>query len=235
MAGLTFRAISAPCGVTSRTVQDELLDSLPHDHPDARHNRRDLRVINALMGNHRWLARALAAWAASGESILEIGAGTGELALRLLRRGWHVDGLDTWPMPALWPSEACWHRVDLRVFDDFGSYDVLYGNLIFHQFTATELAAIGDRLPPRTQLILACEPERRQMSQRLYRLVAPLFGANGVSRHDGHVSIAAGFRGDELPRQLGLDANEWSWRCSTTPLGANRMIAWRRGRVRIPA
>ena len=96
MAGLTFRAISAPCGVTSRTVQDELLDSLPHDHPDARHNRRDLRVINALMGNHRWLARALAAWAASGESILEIGAGTGELALRLLRRGWHVDGLDTW-------------------------------------------------------------------------------------------------------------------------------------------
>ena len=93
--GLTFPAISTPCPVTSRIVQTELLDSLPHDHPDARRSRRDLCVINTLMGNHRWLARTLAACAAPGEAILEVGAGTGELALHLRRRGWHVDGLDT--------------------------------------------------------------------------------------------------------------------------------------------
>ena len=221
--------------MTPRIVQAELLDSLPHDHPDAHQNRRDLRVINALMGNYRWLARTLDSCAAPGESILEVGAGTGELARMLHRRGWSVDGLDTWPMPGFWPAEACWHRTDLRTFAGFGAYDVVYGNLIFHQFTAAELAALGGRLQSRARLILACEPERRRNSQRLFRLVAPLLGANHVSRHDGHVSIAAGFQGDELPLLLGLKKDLWSWRCSTTTRGANRMIAWRRDRIRIPA
>jgi SAM-dependent methyltransferase len=232
---LTFPAISTACGVMPRIVQAELLDSLPHDHPDAHKNRRDLRVINALMGNYRWFARTLDACAAQSESILEVGAGTGELAVGLRRRGWQVDGLDTWPMPGSWPAEACWHRTDLRTFAAFGSYDVIYGNLIFHQFTAAELAAVGGRLQSRARLILACEPERRRNSQRLFRLVAPLLGANHVSLHDGHVSIAAGFQADELPLLLGLEKDLWSWRCSTTPLGANRMIAWRRDSIRIPA
>ena len=220
---------------TFRIVQSEILDSLPHDHPDARRNRRDLRVINVLMGNHRWLVRTLAEYAAPVESVLEVGAGTGELAFRLRRRGWAVDGLDTWPAPALWPSEARWHRADLRTFCGFGDYNVICGNLIFHQFTDAELAAIGRRLQANARLILACEPERRQKSQQLYRFVAPLFGANHVSRHDGHVSIAAGFQNDELPRLLCLDPGQWSWQCSSTSTGANRTIAWRRVRARISA
>ena len=220
--------------MTSRIVQAELLDSLPHDHPDARQNRRDLRVINALMGNYRWLLRTLAACAAPGESILEIGAGTGELAHNVRNRGWQVDGLDLWPKPGIWPAGSCWHRTDLRKFAGFGSYDAIYGNLIFHQFVDADLAAIGARLQSRTRLILASEPERRQSSQTLFRLVAPLLGANRISLHDGDVSIAAGFQGDELPLLLGLEKKLWNWRCSTTTLGANRMIAWRRDRVPIP-
>ncbi len=220
--------------MTPRIVQAELLDSLPHDHPAAHKNRRDLRVINALMGNYRWLARTLAACAAPDESILEVGAGTGELARELRRRGWQVDGLDTWPMPGFWPAGARWYCNDLRTFAGFSAFDVIYGNLIFHQFTDAELAALGGRLHLRTGLVLACEPGRRRISQRLFRLVAPLLGANHVSRHDGNVSIAAGFQGDELPRLLGLEIGQWGWRCSTTLFGANRTIAWRRDRVRIP-
>jgi SAM-dependent methyltransferase len=220
--------------VTPRIVQAELLDSLPHDHPDARRNRRDLRIINALMGNFRWLARTLDLCASPAESILEVGAGTGELAIRLRRRSWKVDALDTWPIPTDWPADARWHRGDLRAFSAFGAYDVIFGNLIFHQFTDSELAAVGHGLQARSRLILACEPERRRNSQRLYRLVAPLFGANHVSRHDGHVSIVAGFQADELPRLLGLDKDQWSWRCSSTLFGANHMIAWRRDGVRPP-
>jgi hypothetical protein len=60
-----------------RTLQPELLDSLPSDHPDARHSRRDLRVINRLMGNHRWFARTLPPLVRAGEHALELGAGNG--------------------------------------------------------------------------------------------------------------------------------------------------------------
>ena len=72
------------------------------------------------------------------------------------------------------------------------------------------------------------EPQRRRISQVLYRTLGPLFGANRVSLHDAHVSIAAGFRGDELARSLGLGAPDWEIHCSTTLLGMHRLIAVRR-------
>ena len=211
-----------------RIVQAELLDLLPPAHPDVRHNRRDLRLINLVMGNHRWLGRTLRAGARPGERLLELGAGTGELAVHLNRAGRPVDGLDRCPAPDGWPPAAQWHRADLRHFDGFGAYAVVYGNLIFHQFAAGELRSLGGRLQAHSRLLVACEPARWRRSQRLFGLLAPLFGANYVSRHDGRVSIAAGFLGEELPHLLGLDPARWEWRCATTPLGAYHLTAWRR-------
>lgn len=211
----------------SRTLQPELLDSLPPDHPDAVHNRRDLQVINRVMGNHPWFARTLPPLLRPGETILELGAGTGELGLRLARRGMAVDGLDLWPRPAEWPRARAWHTHDLRTFAGYGAYPVVIGNLIFHQFSDEELAVLGAKLRRHARVILACEPARRRLSQTCYKLLGPLIGANHVSLHDGHVSIAAGFCGDELPRALGLDPAHWQCRCRTTALGAYRMIAIR--------
>ncbi|HVU18890.1 MAG TPA: hypothetical protein VHD32_18440 [Candidatus Didemnitutus sp.] len=211
-----------------RKVQPEILDTLPPDHPDALHNRRDLRITNRFMGNHRWLERMLSASLRSGERVLEIGAGCGELGARLALRGIVVDGLDLWPRPAIWPAGGRWHRVDLREFEAYDAYDVIVANLILHQFTTDELARLGPILQQRARILIACEPVRSRVSQVLFAGVAPLLGANHVSRHDGHVSIAAGFRNDELPGTLGLAAENWDVRCSEAPLGAYRMIAARR-------
>lgn len=218
----------------SRFVQPELLDALPCKHPAALHSRRDLQLINLLMGNHWWLARVLQAHVQPSVRILELGAGTGELALRLRRNGWQVDGLDLCPAPDAWPAAARWHRTDLRNFTRYDTYDAICGNLIFHQFTAGELGLLGARLQPRARLLFACEPARRGEAQWLLRRLSPLAGLNHITRHDAEVSIAAGFLHDELPRLLGLDAGRWAWRCSTTLLGAYRMIAWRRGAQPLP-
>ena len=77
-------------------------------------------------------------------------------------------------------------------------------------------------------MIVAAEPARRRISQVLFRAIAPLLGANYVSLHDAQVSIAAGFRAEELPRALGLDRGGWDVRCTTTALGSYRMVAVRR-------
>ena len=212
----------------TRTLQPELLDSLHPEHPDAVHNRRDLRSINRLMRNHRWLARTLLPLLRPGETALELGAGTGELGLRFAARQVPVDGLDLWPRPEGWPADRAWHSADLRLFPGYGNYAAIIGNLIFHQFSDEELAALGALLRRDARVILACEPSRRRMSQVYFRMLGPLLGANHVSMHDAHVSIAAGFLGDELPRALGLDSAEWVCRCTTTTLGAYRMIAIRR-------
>ncbi len=211
-----------------RKVEPELLDSLPPDHPDALHNRRDLRLTNLVMGNHRWFGHTLPKHARPSEPVLEIGAGTGELGDHLAGSGLAVDGLDLWPQPAGWPSGRRWHCADLLTFDRYGEYPVIIGNLIFHQFTAGQLAALGGKLLRSARVIVACEPLRRRSSQLLFAAMAPVLGANHVSLHDARVSITAGFRGMELPQMLGLAGPGWICRCHATLLGSYRLVACRR-------
>lgn len=211
-----------------RQLQPELLDALPPEHPDAVHSRRDLRLINAIMGNHRWMARTLAGVLRDSERVIEIGAGTGELGRRLASAGRPADGLDLAPRPSGWPSSRDWHRTDLLTFDGYGPYDAVIGNLVFHHFSDTELATLGRSLrASAVRVIVACEPTRSAFSRRLFALVAPAFRANHVTLHDARVSIAAGFLADELPALLGLTQPDWVWHCHGTMLGSYRMVARR--------
>ena len=211
-----------------RTLQPELLDSLPPDHPDALHYRRDICRLNGLMGNFRWFRAKLPKLLHPGERALEIGAGDGTLGAALAEAGVSYDGLDLWPRPAQWPHDVAWHRTELLSFAGYADYPVVFGNLILHQFSDDDLTALGASLGRTARLIIANEPARGRYFQFLARRANTLIGANHVTLHDAHVSIAAGFRGDELPRVLGLDKKIWTWRCTTTLRGAYRLIAQRR-------
>lgn len=211
-----------------RMLQPELLDSLPPEHPDAQASRCDLRLINRLMGNHRWLERMLPPRLRPGERALELGSGDGELGRRLAARGAMVDGLDLCPRPSAWPADRAWHQADARRFPGLAAYPAFIGNLIFHQFSDDELQALGANLLQSARVIVACEPARRRRSQFLLAILGPVFRANRVTRHDARISVGAGFRNDELPRALGLEPSSWSWRCHSTALGAYRMVALRR-------
>jgi 2-polyprenyl-3-methyl-5-hydroxy-6-metoxy-1,4-benzoquinol methylase len=211
-----------------RSLQPELLDSLPFDHPDARGNRRDLRMLNRLMGNYRWFARTLPPLVRPGERVLELGAGIGELGLLLAKRRIAVDGIDLWPRPSTWPAERAWHQTDICSFDGYGEYPVVIANLILHQFSDAALANLGRTLARRARLIVACEPERSERSRALVAAAAPFLRLNHVTRHDARVSIEAGFRGDELPMVLGLASAGWQIECKPMALGAYRMVAIKR-------
>ncbi|HZZ18492.1 MAG TPA: hypothetical protein VFE25_03940 [Opitutaceae bacterium] len=211
-----------------RTCEPELLDSLPFDHPDAAHSRRDLRIVNVFMRSNAWFRRTLPGVVRDGETVLELGAGTGELGVDLNSRGTPVDGLDLWPRPATWPMARSWYQADLKGFSGYGAYPVIMGNLIFHQFRDDELAELGALVRKSARVIIANEPQRRRLSQTVMAAVGPLLGANHVTLHDGKISIAAGFIEDELPRALGLGADEWDCMCSCTAPGAMRMVAVRR-------
>jgi len=211
-----------------RVCEPELLDSLPFDHPDAVRNRRDLRLVNGFMRNRPWFRRTLPPLLRPGETVLELGAGQGELGRELIGDGVLLDGLDLWPRPAAWPPARPWHCTDLLAFEGYSAYPVVIGNLIFHQFTEQELGRLGARLRARARVIVACEPLRRRLSQRMMAAIGPLLGANHVTLHDSRVSIAAGFIGTELPLALGLDDGAWDYSCSETVPGACRMVAVRR-------
>jgi 2-polyprenyl-3-methyl-5-hydroxy-6-metoxy-1,4-benzoquinol methylase len=210
-----------------RSLEPELLDTLPPESEAARHSRRDLRLINAVMGNHRWIVRTLLARLRPGERVLEIGAGGGELGRKLARSGIIADGLDRCPAPAGWPAHLVWHQEDLSTFGGYANYQAVAANLVLHHLPAPDLAELGRRLRGGPRVLCACEPARSRASQHLFSVLGPLFGAHAVTRHDARISIAAGFLGGELPQALGLATNEWSLHCDQTALGGYRMIALR--------
>jgi SAM-dependent methyltransferase len=226
-AMLEHRASSSSPG--RRTLRPEILDSLAPDDPAAQRSRRDLRRINWAMGNPCWMVRTLRARLGAGERVLEIGAGTGDLGRRLIGQGMAVDGLDRWPRPVDWPADRAWHQADLREFDGYRAYPVVIANLILHHLADAELAALGRALAAGPRLVCASEPARRRRNQVGFALLCRLLGADPVTRHDGHVSIAAGFAGDELPRALGLTPPTWTAHLHENWRGASRAILARPG------
>ena len=215
-----------------RTLTPEILDSLPEGHPDAEHNRRDLRLFNALMGNFGWLNRTLAKWVTHSTSILELGAGDGGLGAYLTRRNpaltdMQVTGLDLWSRPKSWPTHWDWRQEDITETAAYTSHPVVTGNMILHQFDSATLAKIGKQLNEHATLLVFNETARSRLSLILLPLTR-LLGTNYVSNHDARVSVESGFCGDELPKLLGLDPCRWTWSTHKTLLGAYRFVGIRR-------
>ena len=211
----------------SRLVQPEILDGLPYDSFAAQASRRDLRIINRLQGNQAWFGKMLRDCRRSGESPLEIGAGTGELGRAMGTIVPNMAGLDLVRRPSDWPKQMPWFETDVLDFTGWSDFPIVMGNLFFHHFDDTRLAQLGARLSEHARVIIASDPLRVHRTTRLFSLLCPLIDAHPVTQHDGQVSITAGFRDDELPRLLQLDPRAWQWRVEETWLGCSRMVAQR--------
>jgi len=210
-----------------RSLQPELLDELPTDDPRAVGSRRDLRRINALMGNARLMARAVrgATRQAAVRRIVDLGAGDGAFLLDWVRRmpslppGSVVllvdrhDAADAGVMAALSARGLSPRRVQadglewLRVQPaEAGTWAL--ANLFLHHFTAERLRALFNALAEKAELFCACEPHRDWWSLAASRMLG-LIGANAVTRHDATVSVRAGFQVAELSALWPADS---SWR-----------------------
>lgn len=213
----------------TRIVRPELLETYPDDHPDAIKGREDLLVVNAVMGNHRWMERVLRRRYQPGWRVTEIGAGDGALSLRFWRHGvcpsTALCAVDLAGRPPAWPAEAAWVQGNL-LEQPLPDSEVLVANLILHHFREPQLRALGAGISPNTRLILAAEPARMRVHSWLGRALCFLAEFNHITTYDMQVSIRAGFRGDELRQELGLGAG-WEVRAYMHPMGAYRFMAWR--------
>lgn len=210
-----------------RVVESEIIDELPPDHPDVVRSRADLKVINFLMGNERWIARRIAGFpGARRKGVVEIGAGEGTLLARLARRypGIPLTACDLAPRPEGLDESIRWDRRD--VFDSLAAISggVLAANLFLHHFEDAELERFRQYMA-NFEVICINEPHRTPRTIRDAGLLLPFVGR--ATKHDMIVSIRAGFLPGELPERLGLDSGEWRVREETSWRGGLRVLASR--------
>jgi len=200
-----------------RVLEPETLDHLAPDDPVAERSRRDLRRVNAFMGARRILARAMARALADAPArrlrILELGCGDGRLMLEVARhRGdrWpdaRLDLLDRQPIvdaatlaayrAAGWHAQPVIADVMDWAVEDGERWDVVVVNLFLHHFDAPSLARLLAACARRADAIAACEPRRSRFALAASHLIFFL-GTNAVTRHDGVLSVRAGFVDREL-------------------------------------
>ncbi len=209
-------------GGVRRIVEPEILDDLPTDDPEARASRADLRRINFLMGNERWILRRVRSMPRlAREGIVEWGAGSGDLLEKLASLG-PATGVDRVERPAGLPGEIGWRRGDVLEEDSGGG--VLVANLFLHHFEGADLRRLGGRASRFTAMVVV-EPWRSRLALALGGAMHPFVGR--VTRHDLPVSIRAGFRRGELAEALGLDRGRWRISERIDPRGGLRWMAVR--------
>lgn len=227
--------------MAARQLEAELLDELPASAPEAIHSRGDLRRINALMGNARWLASTAQQLEVSAPKIMvELASGDGVLLLRLLERtGWRPEQLiliDQQPVVTEETRrELQQHCGALKVVaaDVFAWLksegtlvaDLITTNLFLHHFTNEKLRDLLGLIAAKSEAFIACEPERSGFAYFNTRLLG-LIGCNQVTRHDAAISVRAGFQGDELtrmwPQDVAWQVIEWQRGLFSHCLGARR-------------
>ena len=213
--------------MSHRVVIPELLDHLPADDPEALRSRRDLRRINFLMGNERWVCRTVSRFpAAASRGIVEIGAGDGMLCGKLaeLFPQAAVAAYDLAPRPEDLAARVAWQRGDIFASPPPASGGLLVANLFLHHFEGAALTALGEWFE-NFEVLVFNEPDRARLPHLLGGSLH--LWINRVTRHDMHVSIRAGFAAGEISRLLRLAANRWRTRESSTWRGARRVIVCR--------
>lgn len=204
-----------------RKLTPELLDHLPPDAPGVARSRRDLRRINFVMGNDRWILRNLPQ---NPTAITEIGAGEGHLLTSISRKLPDIPlaAYDLAPRPASLPSAIEWFQADIFSQPPPPQGGVLIANLFLHHFTDTRLTELSAWMSG-FDTILTSEPFRAKLPLLLGKLATPLI--HPITRHDMRVSIEAGFRPGELPAALCLESLGHRFRETSSHRGFIRMIA----------
>jgi hypothetical protein len=218
-----------------RVLEQELLDTLPHDDPDALASRQDIEFLNGIMGSFRWLRRQLLEHAPESAHVVELGAGDGSLIHHIAQKSPELvarwTGLDLAPRPDGLPLGVQWVQGDFfqseAAMHALEQADVIVANLILHHFTDDQLRRLAPRLR-HARLILVSEPARHWHHYQKGRLLNLICEFNHVTMYDIKLSIQAGFRTGELPRVLMLDPEMWDISESASFFGSCRMRAIRK-------
>jgi hypothetical protein len=203
-----------------RTVAPEILDTLSPDDPRALRSRRDLRRVNAWMGNHSIMVRALENNfnGSAPKQIAELGAGDGNFLLRVAQKinspnvnATLLDRKKNVSAGTLAAFSKLGWRAEAVVADVFNwpqtETEIVIANLFIHHFQDAELKELFRIIAARAKLFIAVEPHRFHFPFPCAQMLR-FIGCGKITLHDAEASIAAGFVRQEISA-LWPDKKNW--------------------------
>lgn len=184
-----------------RVVKPELLDSAERELRNR--SLQDIARINRWCGGHRVLLRVLSDLASSREkfSVLDVGAASGDMGqcireafpnAKVLLTDYRLAHLRSAALPRL-AADA------FSLPFHPGTFDFVVCSSVLHHFPDNEVVDLirQIRFLARRALIIL-DLERHPIPYYILPVTRRVFGWSTLTLHDGPISVAAGFRSEEL-------------------------------------
>ncbi|WP_310991899.1 methyltransferase domain-containing protein [Aequorivita marina] len=219
-----------------RSEQKEIMDSLDFRGTEMQNLLKDLKTVNKWLGGNSitidGLKKLLITCSKSEKiTILDIGCGDGELLRKCADFGRKnnynfeligVDFNDNILQFAKAQSEEYLNIefINVDVFSEkklIPNCDIALCTLFLHHFNDVKIEAILNALLTRSRIgVLVNDLERNWVAFNLFKVVSQLILKTKTANHDGLVSIARGFKRQELVRISGKIPNQkskihWRW------------------------
>lgn len=199
--------------LSRRNTALELLDAGRVTGDELRTNLADLARLNRLPGGAAASVRAIGGLAGSrhGLSVLDVGAGAGDLPRAFAAQGWRTVGLDTDPGVAAIARESTATEPLVRIVEGeatalpFGddAFDVVHASLLLHHLDPPIAVGALREMARVARLGIVVNDLRRGLLPLLATAAAvAVLGRCRTTRHDGLLSVRRAYTPSELDALL---------------------------------
>lgn len=195
-----------------RSTRRELLDQGVLADDELATNLADLERLNRLPGGVGASVAAVARLVEGADaSVLDVGAGRGDIALAFTRRGWRTVALDSDPAVlaiararlGTAPNVGLVHADGRALPFDDGSFDVAHCSLLVHHLDPPDAVALLREMGRVARRGVVINDLRRGLLPLAAVSVAvALLGRCRATRHDGRLSVRRAYTLDEIDTLL---------------------------------
>jgi len=218
-----------------RSDQEEIMDSFELSGEEMQNVLTDLKTVNKYLGGNNitinGISKLLKNHSFVNEiTIIDLGCGDGEMLRQCAKYGikngynFKLIGIDgnSYILEEASKRSASFKNISFIQMDIFSeekfsvSFDIALCTLFLHHFKEDSIIDLLQKLVDNAKLgVVVNDLERNKIAFNLFSIASRIFLRTRIARHDGLVSVARGFKRDELfkmSKKLNLKQFSIGWK-----------------------